>query len=44
MNPTSFENAYHDIGKHMNIEDIDENGTDFKRFVETALEKDISGS
>ncbi|KID73289.1 Kinesin light chain 1 [Metarhizium brunneum] len=40
----TFENAYHDIGKHMKIKGINEENADIKRLVKTALSDDSIGS
>ncbi|KAK4078768.1 uncharacterized protein Triagg1_3099 [Trichoderma aggressivum f. europaeum] len=40
----SFENAYYDIGKKLNIEGIDEDEANIKLLVQTALNKESSGT
>ncbi|RFU73424.1 kinesin light chain [Trichoderma arundinaceum] len=44
VNAASFEKAYRDIGKQLQIARIDEDNADVKRLVQTALSEESSGS
>jgi nucleoside phosphorylase/tetratricopeptide (TPR) repeat protein len=44
VDATSFENAYRNIGKHLNIKGIDQDKADIKLLVKAALSEESSGS
>ncbi|PTB62779.1 purine and uridine phosphorylase [Trichoderma citrinoviride] len=44
LDAASFESAYRDIGKHLKVKNIDDNGADVKQLVKAALSEESSGS